>query len=337
MRIAIDAMGGDNAPHEIIKGALEVCEILGKEDELILVGDESVIKEHLSKLNASETTIQIVHAPETIGMDEKPVESIRKKQKSSICIMAKMASNGQFDAIISAGNTGACVAAGQLRMRNLPGVNRPGISVILPTFGGPVTMCDVGANVSCKPINLYQYAVMSSAYAKLITGVENPRIGIMGIGVEAGKGNELVKKTWELLESDPMLNFTGFIEGREIMNGVCDVVVCEGFVGNIVLKLTEGVVDGLFGAIKRELVENNPELAQQFKPVMKAIYEKYDYHEFGGALLLGLNGTSMICHGSSKAKTIFNAVLGVKELFTHKLNDTIVESISKSTVRGDGE
>lgn len=337
MRIAIDAMGGDNAPYEIIKGVLEVCEILGKEDELILVGDESVIKEHLSKLNASDTTIQIVHAPEIIGMDEKPVESIRKKQKSSICIMAKMASNGQFDAIISAGNTGACVAAGQLRMRNLPGVNRPGISVILPTFGGPVTMCDVGANVSCKPINLYQYAVMSCAYAKLITGIENPRVGIMGIGVEAGKGNELVKKTWELLESDPNLNFTGFIEGREIMNGVCDVVVCEGFVGNIVLKLTEGVVDGLFGAIKRELVENHPELAQQFKPVMKAIYEKYDYHEFGGALLLGLNGTSMICHGSSKAKTIFNAVLGVKELYTHKLNDTIVESISKSTVRGDGE
>lgn len=337
MRIAIDAMGGDHAPHEIIKGAVEASKILGKEDELILVGDESVIEDHLSKLDAIKSAIQIVHAPETIGMDEKPVESIRKKRKSSIAIMAKMASKNQADAIISAGNTGACVAAGQLRMRNLPGVNRPGISVILPTFGGPVTMCDVGANVSCKPINLYQYAVMSNTYAKLVTGIESPRVGIMGIGVEAGKGNELVKKTWELLESDPNLNFTGFIEGREIMNGVCDVIVCEGFVGNIVLKLTEGVVDGLFGAIKRELIAESPELAQKFKPVMMKIYEKYDYHEFGGALLIGLNGTSMICHGSSKAKTIMNAVLGVKEIYTHKLNDQIVESLSNSTVRGNGE
>lgn len=330
-------MGGDHAPLEIIKGALEASKILGTEDELILVGDESVIEKHLSELDAEKGAIQIVHAPETIGMDEKPVESIRKKRKSSIAIMAKMSAKAQADAIISAGNTGACVAAGQLRMRNLPGVNRPGISVILPTFGGPVVMCDVGANVSCKPINLYQYAVMSSIYARQVNGIEKPRVGLMGIGVEAEKGNDLVKKTRELIESDPRLNFTGFIEGRDIMNAACDVVICEGFVGNIVLKLTEGVVDGLFGAIKKELIAESPELAMKFKPVMMKIYEKYDYHEFGGALLIGLSGTSIICHGSSKARTIKNAVIGAKELVLHKLNDQIVEYLSNSTARGNGE
>jgi phosphate acyltransferase len=337
MRIAIDAMGGDNAPGEIIKGVLEASKILGTDDELTLVGDESVIRAHLSELGAEDSSIIIVHAPEAIGMDEKPVESLRKKKKSSIAIMAKMASKGQTDALISAGNTGACVAAGQLRMRNLPGVNRPGISAILPTFGGPVAMCDIGANVSCKPINLYQYAVMSSIYVKQLSGIENPRVGLLGIGVEAGKGNELVKKTREMIESDPNLNFIGFIEGRDILNGSCDVAICEGFVGNIAIKLIEGLVDGLFGAIAKELVDEDKELAMKFKPVMKKIYEKYDYHEFGGALLIGLNGSSMICHGSSKGRTIKNAILASKELYTHKLNDKIVEYLSNSTVRGNGE
>ncbi|MBW8016323.1 MAG: phosphate acyltransferase PlsX [Planctomycetes bacterium] len=337
MRIAIDAMGGDHAPLEIIKGVLEASQILGKEDELTLVGDESVIKKHLSDLEATTSPIQIVHAPETIGMNEKPVESIRKKRKSSIAIMAKMAAKKQADAIISAGNTGACVAAGQLRMRNLAGVNRPGISVILPTFGGPVTICDVGANVSCKPINLYQYAVMSSIFSTEVTGIERPRVGLMGIGVETEKGNDLVKKAREMIESDPNLNFTGFVEGRDIMNAACDVVICEGFVGNIVLKLTEGVVDGLFGAIKKELVIESKELAEKFGPVMKKIYQKYDYHEFGGGLLIGLNGISMICHGSSKSRTIKSAVLACKELVSHKVNDKIVEYLSNSTVRGNGE
>jgi glycerol-3-phosphate acyltransferase PlsX len=337
MRIAIDAMGGDNAPVEIIKGVLEASKILGTDDELTLVGDEAVISAHLSQLGASDTSVKIVHAPEAIGMNEKPVESLRKKKKSSIAIMAKMASKGQTDGLISAGNTGACVAAGQLRMRNLPGVNRPGISAILPTFGGPVAMCDIGANVSCKPINLYQYAAMSSIYVKQLSGIENPRVGLLGIGVEAEKGNDLVKKAREMIESDPNLNFIGFIEGRDLLNGTCDVAICEGFVGNIAIKLIEGLIDGLFGAIGKELVEGTPELAKKFKPVMKKIYEKYDYHEFGGAHLIGLNGSSMICHGSSNSRTIKNAIIASKELHTHKLNDKIVEYLSNSTVRGNGE
>ena len=226
-------------------------------------------------------------------MDEAPIDALRKKRKSSIAVMATMAADGEADAVISAGNTGACVAACQMRMRNLEGVNRPGIAVVFPTFAGPVTMCDVGANIACKPINLYQYAVMASLYSKNVLGIENPRIGLMSIGEEDAKGNEIVKKTREFLKADPKLNFIGNIEGRDIFKGVCDVAICDGFVGNVVLKLTEGLVDGLFKAIKNELMQENMMLALKFKPIMTRIYNKYDYHEYGGAPLLGVNGTAL--------------------------------------------
>ena len=333
MRIAIDAMGGDHSPGEIIEGVLEARKILGKDDELILIGVKDAIESYLSSARKSAKGIEIVDAPEIIGMDESPVDALRKKRKSSIAVMVKMASNGQTDAVISAGNTGACVAACQLRMRNLEGVNRPGIAVTLPTFGGPVTMCDVGANVSCKAINMYQYAVMASEYSKKMHGISNPRVALMGIGAEAAKGNELVKKTRAMIESDPRINFIGNIEGRDIFDGVCDVAICEGFVGNVVLKLTEGLVDGLFQAIKQELKEESLRLALKFKPIMMRIYQKYDYHEYGGALLLGINGTSVICHGSSKSRTIKNAILASKKFYTNKVNEDIVEHLSSSSVR----
>ena len=337
MRIAIDAMGGDNAPEQIVEGVVEARKILDRDDELVLVGVEDTINSCLSSLKFKGDGIEVVHAPEIVEMDDKPVESLRKKRKSSIAVMAKMASKGTADAVISAGNTGACVAAFQLRMRNLQDVLRPGITVTLPTFGGPITMCDVGANVACKPMNLYQYAVMSSVFVRQMYGIENPRVGLMGIGSEAAKGNELVKKTREFIEQDPKLNFIGNIEGRDILSGVCDVAICEGFVGNVILKLTEGLVDGLFSAIKHELMGRNKLLALQFKPVMKQIYKKYDYHEYGGALLLGVNGTAVICHGSSKVRTIKNAILASKKFYTKKINDKIVEHISSTSVRANGE
>ena len=337
MRIAIDAMGGDNAPGEIIDGVLEARKVLDKDDELILIGVQESIESYLSKAKKKAKGITIVDAPEIVNMDDSPVEAIRTKRKSSIAIMAKMASHDQADAVISAGNTGACVAACQLRMRNLEGVNRPGIAVTLPTFGGPVTMCDVGANVACKPINLYQYAAMSSVYFSKIYGVDSPRVALMGIGGEAAKGNELVKRTRKLLDSDPNINFIGNIEGRDIFDGICDVAICEGFVGNVILKLTEGLVDGLFRAIKQELVNESLRLAMKFKPVMMRIYQKYDYHEYGGALLLGINGTSVICHGSSKSRTIKNAILASKKFYTQKINDDIVKYLSASPVRPSGD
>ena len=328
MRIAIDAMGGDNAPDEIIAGALESIELLSENDELILVGPRDLIEPQLPSLESREGAISVVDAPDVIGMDEMPIESLRKKIKSSIAVVAKLAKRGQADAVISAGNTGACVAAFQMRMRNLPGVNRPGIAVVFPTPDGPVTICDVGANIACKPINLYQYGVMAGMYSKYLLGIENPRVGLMSIGQEDAQGNEIVKKAREFIKSDSRMNFVGNIEGRDIFKGVCDVAVCDGFVGNVILKVTEGLVDGLFKAIKHELLAEKLRLVMKFKPVIRRIYKKYDYNEYGGALLLGVNGTALICHGSSHSRTIRNAVLASMKYHTEKINEKIIEYLS---------
>ena len=337
MRIAIDAMGGDNAPDEIIKGVMEAREILDRDDELILIGVEDVIRVHLKSLKAKTENFTIIDAPDVVSMDEKPIESLRKKRKSSIAIMAKMASRGQADAVLSAGNTGACVAACQLRMRNLQGVNRPGIAAVLPTLGGPVTMCDVGANIDCKPINLYQYAAMASVYSREMLGIESPRVGLLSIGSEEAKGNKIVLKTRELLKADNNINFIGNIESRRIFDGVCDVAICEGFVGNVILKLAEGFANMFFKAIKDELMQKSLRLAMKFKPVMQNVYKKYDYHEYGGALLLGVNGTTVICHGSSKSRTIRNAIQASKKFYTKKINNQIVQYLSNSSVDPNGQ
>jgi phosphate acyltransferase len=337
MRIALDAMGGDNAPVEIIAGAIESLELLDADDKLILVGPRAVVEQNVPSSAASNPKLQIVDAPEIIAMDDPPVESLRQKVKSSIAVIAKLAKRGEADAVISAGNTGACVAAFQMRMRNIEGVNRPGIAVVFPTFGGPVTVCDVGANIACKPINLYQYAVMAQIYSANVFGIEKPKVGILSIGAEEAKGNETVKKTRELIKADPSINFIGNVEGRDIFKGVCDVVICDGFVGNVILKLAEGIVDGLFRAIKNELMCEKITLALKFKPVMMRIYQKYDYHEYGGAPLLGVNGTAVICHGSSKARTIKNAIKAAKKFHTAKINEKIAEYLSKSSVRVNNE
>ena len=336
MRIAIDAMGGDYSPDEIVAGTLEAVDLIDGDDKLVLVGQKEVIEAKFPALKKYKS-ISIVDAPEVIGMDEVPIESLRKKRHSSIAVMARMASDNEVDAVISAGNTGACVAAFQLRMRNLPGVNRPGIAVVFPTIDGPVTICDVGANIACKPINLYQYAVMARMYSKYVLGIDNPRVGLMSIGEEDAKGNEIVKKTRELMKMDPNMNFVGNIEGRDIFRNACEVVVCDGFVGNVILKLTEGLVDGLFKAIKHELMQEKLRLAMKFKPVMMRIYKKYDYNEYGGAPLLGVNGTAIKCHGASKRKTIKNAILAAKKYDTNKINDKILEYLSNSPVRTTDE
>lgn len=333
MRIAIDAMGGDNAPDAIVNGAIEAADILDENDEVILVGPRDVLEPRLSALKPTKAAVKMVDAPEVIGMDEPPVESLRKKPKSSIGVLSKLAKRGQVDSVISAGNTGACVAAFQMRMRNLPGVIRPGIAVVFPTFEGPVTICDVGANIACKPIHLYQYGVMGGVYAKHLLGIENPRVGIMSIGQEDAKGNEVVKKTRMLMKSDTKMNFVGNIEGRDIFRGICDVAVCDGFVGNVILKLTEGLVDGLFKAIRYEMMEEKAALAMEFKPVITSIYRKYDYNEYGGAPLLGVNGNALICHGASESRTIRNAILVSKRYHIEKINDKIAEYLSETSVR----
>lgn len=337
MRIAIDAMGGDHAPGKIIAGALEAREVLGSQDELVLIGDQQVIEKHLRDLGADPDAFRVFHAPDTIGMDESPVEALRRKPKSSIAIMARAASHRQVDAVLSAGNTGACVAGCQLRMRNLEGVLRSGIAAVFPTLHGPVTICDVGANISCKPIHLYQYAIMSTIYTERMLDIENPRVGLMSIGEEDAKGNDLIKKTRELLKSDPQLNFIGNLEGRDIFEGKCDIVICEGFLGNVILKMTESLVDMIFSAITKEMKSQNLLMAWWFKKISKSVLKKYDYHEYGGALLLGVNGVSVICHGSSQARTIKNAILACKKFADKQINEQIIERLSQITVKINGQ
>ena len=333
MRIAIDAMGGDKAPDAIIWGAIEALERLEPGDEIILVGPSEIIEQKLSGHKGKAATLSVVHAPDVIAMAEAPIDSLRKKPKSSISVLAKLGKLGRADAVISAGNTGACVAAFQMRMRNLPGVNRPGIAVVFPTSEGPVTICDVGANIACKPTNLYQYSIMSSIYSRQLFGIANPRVGLMSIGEEDAKGNEIVKKARDMMKKDPKINFIGNVEGRDIFRGVCDAVICDGFVGNVILKLTEGLIEGLVKAIKQEIMSNKLSmvLGPMFKGVMKEFFRKHDYNEYGGALLLGVNGTALICHGASESRTIRNAVLAAKKYHGEKINERIAEQLATSS------
>ncbi len=333
MRAAVDVMGGDRAPDAILKGCWEAAPLLDDADQIVLVGDEAVIRKGLATSNLSESLkshFEIVGTTELIGMDESPVEAIRNKPDSSIAVMARLAAKGQVDAVISAGNTGACVAAAQLRMRTLPGVSRPGIAVIFPTLYGPVVICDCGANIAPKPKHLEQYAMMALAYARAVCGIENPRVGLLSIGEEDAKGTTTVKEARKLMRDEPQINFVGNVEGRDLFRGVVDVVVCDGFVGNIVLKLTEGLAEGLFQTIASELQEDAPDLLTQMKPVMKKIVDKHDYAEHGGAPLLGVNGYCMICHGRSDARAIKNAIRVTRTLCVSGVNEKIVQSIEKS-------
>jgi glycerol-3-phosphate acyltransferase PlsX len=258
------------------------------------------------------------------------VEAIRSKPDSSISVMCKMVARGEADAAISAGNTGACVAAAQLRMRLLPGIVRPGIAVIIPTFHGPVTIIDVGANIAPQPRHLQQYAIMASAYAHDICGIENPRVGLLSVGEEDAKGTATVKEARKLMRDEPLINFVGNVEGRDIFKGVVDVVVCDGFVGNIILKFTEGIAEGMFQTILSEIDQNAPELVEPFKPVMKKIYAKHDWQEYGGAPLLGVGGYCLICHGRSEARAIKNAIRVARQLVNSGVNRKIVERVEKS-------
>ncbi len=329
MRIAIDAMGGDYAPVQIIRGAIEGLAYLGADDEVVLLGREDDIRVHLPPDESIRGSMSIRHCPEVIEMDDSPVEALRQKKNSSILMMAKLAAEGEVDAVISAGNTGACAAACQLKMRTLGAVQRPGIAVVIPSFSGPLTICDVGANVAPKPFHLLQYAQMASAYAETILKIHKPRVGLLSIGSEDVKGNPLVKQTRELIKGDPSLNFVGNVEGRDLFAGACEVAICDGFVGNVVLKLTEGLAEGLFKTIKREIAAERPDLAAQFDPVVKTIWAKHDYSEYGGAPLLGVDGVCIICHGSSDHRAIKNAVRVAAELVRSRLNHVLVDRLSE--------
>jgi len=333
VRAVVDVMGGDKAPGEILKGCWEAALLLDGDDRIILVGDEKITRPALESSSLTpdqKSRYVIVHTTQVIEMDDPPVESVRSKPDSSIAVMCKLASKKEADVVISAGNTGACVAASQLRMRTLPGVSRPGIATVVPTPRGPLVLCDVGANVTPKAKHLMQYAVMAGAYAEVVCGKTNPRVGLLSVGEEDAKGNPVVKQAVKMLRDEPLINFIGNVEGRDLTRGTADVIVTDGFVGNVILKLMEGVTQGLFEQLIGEVVSNAPQVVDQVKPVMKKLIASYDWQEYGGAPLLGVDGYSIICHGRSEAKAIKNAIRVGKQLVTSNLNQRIVDVIERS-------
>ena len=335
MRIAIDAMGGDHAPHEIIAGAVQsraVCPESGGV-ELVLVGREDDIKRELDAIDHNANGVCVENATQVVAMDESPIDAVKKKRDSSISKMVAMAAAKEVDACISAGNTGAFAAACQLKLKALPGVRRPGIAVVIPSFHGPIVMCDVGANIEAKPHHLLDYAVMASCYAQVVLGLESPRVGLLSIGEDAAKGTSLVRKTSELLDRNRRINFVGNVEGRDFFRGLADVIVCGGFVGNVVLKLTEGLAEGLFKTISVELAAERPGWAEQFKPIIQGVWAKHDFSEYGGAPLLGVSGACIICHGRSDARAISNAVRVASEFLEQDLNAKIVSAVAQARER----
>ncbi len=326
MRIAVDAMGGDEAPDAVIRGAVQALDALAPDDELLLVGREREIERCLSSLEQTDSRIRIVHADDVIAMDDKAARAVRSKPNSSIVKIARMGAGREeinADVVLSAGNTGACVSAAIMYMKRLRGVHRPGIAVTIPAFNGPVVLCDAGANPEPLASHLHQYALMAETYSKLAHGVEHPSVAMMNIGAEEGKGSDLVRATHQLLKDTPGLDYLGFIEGRDLFDGPADVVVTDGFVGNTLLKMAEGLVSSLFRAIAHELTEIDPTLAKQFQPIIRQLYARNDYHEYGGAPLLGVNGVFMIAHGSSDPGTIAAAVRNAREFVAHNINDAI--------------
>jgi len=326
MRIGVDVMGGDHAPDDILKGALAALDQLGPEDNLVLVGRREVIEDALSEKGISDARVEIVATTQEIAMDESPVDAVREKRDSSLVVLARLASpkaERPVDAIISAGNTGACVAAAQLHMRRLEHVVRPGIAVTVPTFGGPVVLIDVGANIEPKPHHLAQYGAMGEVYARCVLGIEHPRVALMNVGGEEQKGTSEMKAARDLLRSIDGLDFIGYIEGRSVFDGGADVVITDGVVGNVMIKLAEGLSAGIFKAMAHEVMAIDPELAVRLEPVVRSLYAKHDYHEYGGAPLLGVNGVCLISHGSSVARTITNAVLRAKQFVSSGVNAAI--------------
>ncbi|MGI6686201.1 MAG: phosphate acyltransferase PlsX [Bacillota bacterium] len=327
MKIAIDAMGGDHAPEEIIKGAIDAAKAY-PDTELILVGQESVVQESLRK-NVSEMppNIRIHHASEVMEMDES-VENLRKKRDSSIWVATQLVKDALADAVVSAGSTAAQMATATLLLKRIKGIDRPAISTVYPTLKGGKVILDIGANTNIEPKQLVQFALMGKTYAEVILKINNPRVALLSNGTEEAKGNELVVEAHQLLKNAD-LNFIGNIEGRDIPAGDYDVVVCDGFVGNVVLKLSEGLGQALFTLLKQEFTKDlRGKLgAALLMPGLKNIKKMMDYAEVGGAPLLGVKGVSIICHGSSKARAIHNAVRVARECVAGRFIEQVETSI----------
>ena len=327
-KVALDAMGGDNAPVEIVKGAVDAVSFR-KDIKVFLVGQEDAIKEELAKYSYPAEQIEIVHAPEVIEMAEPPVVAIRKKKQSSMVVAMNMVKHGEADAFVSAGSSGAILVGGQTIVGRIKGIRRPPLAPIIPTANGMSLLIDCGANVDAKAENLVQFAQIGSIYMENIMGIKNPRVAIVNIGAEEEKGNALVKETIPMLHECKDINFIGCIEAREIPNGAADVIVCEAFVGNVILKLYEGLSSTLIKEIKKGLMSTLVSKIGAFLalPALKETLKDFDASKYGGAPLLGLNGLVVKAHGSSKSIEITNALYQCVSFKEQDINGKIKEHI----------
>lgn len=336
IRIALDAMGGDHAPRTEVEGALLAARDL--DVQVFLVGMEEAVKEALAQHKHHGLPVEVVHAPEAITMSDSPSHAFRKKRNSSVHVAAKMVRDGQADALVSAGNTGAVMTTARFILGTLPSVDRPALAAPFPTSrGGAAVILDVGANVDSKPEQLEQFAVMGEIYYRAIFGTRKPRVALLSIGEEEMKGNELTREVFNRLKQTP-LNFAGNVEGREVFSGDVDVIVCDGFIGNIALKISEGVVEHLGGMLKKALQSS---LASQMGYVLarkafQGFRKKIDYSEYGGAPLLGVRGITVIGHGRSNANAIKNAVRVAASLCRSKVNERIEQELSAFALTAKG-
>lgn len=328
--IIVDAMGGDFAPEEVVRGSVEAAAAFGI--KIKLVGNIDRIKEVAASNQLDLDGIEIIPSSQEVSMNESPSEVLKKKKNSSIFIGSQLVSQGKGDAFISAGNTGAVMACSLFNMRRIENVHRPAIATVIPLMDKKFVLIDSGANADCKPQYLEQFAVMGKIYSENILGVKNPKVALINIGEEEKKGSELVVESYKLLKDYPKINFIGNIEGRELFDGKTDVAVCDGFVGNVILKLIEGMANFFFGEIKQVLTSSilAKFSALGIKSSLIRMKERFDYEEYGGAQLLGLNGLIIISHGSSKSRAIKNAVKAAIEGLKINLTSRINEEISNA-------
>lgn len=334
--IAVDGMGSDDSPRSEVEGAIQAAR--DYDVHIILVGKEQVLAP-LLKSQSRGTNVELRHASEVIAMDEQPTVAFRKKKDSSVRVAADLVRQGVASGLVSAGNTGAVMAISKMVIGTVPGVDRPALAAVLPTLKGHAVLLDVGANIACKPHHLVQFAIMGHLFSKIIVGVASPRVGLMSVGEEESKGNDLTKEVHKALK-EVRLNFIGNVEGRDLYNGRADVIVCDGFTGNVALKTSEGLIEAVVQLLKQELSRNlkakvGALLSQQS---FKRLKRRLDYTEYGGAPLLGLRGVSIICHGRSNSNAIKNAIRVAKEFSENQVNAKLEEELGQvgSLARGGG-
>jgi glycerol-3-phosphate acyltransferase PlsX len=329
MRVAVDAMGGDNAPVVEVEGVVAACREFGL--SVTLVGDRVRLEAELAKHAVSGLDIDIFHASEVVGMHDSASDAVRKKRDSSVRQAFELVKDGKACAAVSAGNSGATMAAGMFVLKRIKGIERPAIAQLFPTLKGQTLVLDVGGNVDCKPLHLVQFAIMGEVYARYAMGVLSPKVGLLSNGEEDSKGNELTRETNAVLRKTS-LNYCGYIEGRDIFAGAVDVVVCDGFVGNIVLKLSEGLADAAGRMLKREIVKSwVSKIGYLFVRGAFGRFKRIvDYAEYGGAPLLGINGVGMICHGGSNVKAIKNAIRFAHEYAKNGVSEHVAEKLSEN-------